>query len=572
MLRVLFISVYFFFSLAVFSQLTERSPKVWLSSLSDQSGLLDSGLNGYEALGFSKDKHWFMKDKLGKGAHVFFVYVSGSEDEFLVSILGLRKGFFVADDSAYLGGDSVVFGGGYKGRARLLDVSLGNVGSHVFYINNRLSASKLYEIVAIDGANSEEVQSYRTYLSIKYGLDLVDKNYYYPGIGSMWGGNDAYHIVGVGRFDKFLLNQRRSRSQGEQRVELSCSSSVDLANVSDGSYVLLGDNGKSMDFNSEGVNNRRWKIESRGLSAVDLYIGLPEEKEKGVYGYVLEVLGNGYKGEYERGGIIFRSISLRDGNFDVVLKRERSGLEVDFFSACSEAYVHLMGGVLEDDVLGVKVYDSNKNELSVSYLSNLKYKVDEVRGDYVDVEVSLKSGGQYMQRYATVWSDIPEDLVKDKYVLLLSDKLEIDLPIGEGRYLYFLKQGEREEKLDSRLIIKEPGNYSLRVVNEQGCERLYSFEVERLGQKDANMIGFEWEVYPNPVSSGEVVTCVFRSDKKRHVELYLYQSDGKLVQRISKFDTAEYKEVELRALSSGVYILAAHIEGEQVEVKKIIVK
>lgn len=125
-----------------------------------------------------------------------------------------------------------------------------------------------------------ELRKVQTYLAVKYGITLGPVNLV-DGLGNVvWSyrHNADYHhnLIGIGRDDAYGLNQLQSMSQNEGAVLAIAVDSFYSDNasheglLSDKTYCIMGDNGKSPSFYYDTISqrmimHREWKVCTRNM-------------------------------------------------------------------------------------------------------------------------------------------------------------------------------------------------------------------------------------------------------------------------------------------------------------------
>lgn len=149
------------------------------------------------------------------------------------------------------------------------------------YFTDRGYNGKIAEVIAYrDALSSTEQQKVETYLAIKYGITLVNKNYIDSEGNIIWNAstNSAYHhdVAGIGRNDVSLLDQRKSKSINNSAIVTIAngnSISSPAAFGEDRSFQIWGHNNSSSNSFSRNIYgqsgdftgiNRIWKVSKQG--------------------------------------------------------------------------------------------------------------------------------------------------------------------------------------------------------------------------------------------------------------------------------------------------------------------
>ncbi len=136
-----------------------------------------------------------------------------------------------------------------------------------FIINDDVTdKTDLYEVLYFDKAFTEaDHQQMQTYLSLKYGITLLNINNYVATNGTKLWHSEAnpktnQHIIGLGRNDNFSLLQKESVNSLDNFLTLSTPYDIE-----DAAFVLVGDNDGALTFSPNGTEfilNREWLVQS----------------------------------------------------------------------------------------------------------------------------------------------------------------------------------------------------------------------------------------------------------------------------------------------------------------------
>ena len=147
------------------------------------------------------------------------------------------------------------------------------------YYNNRSYSGDVTEVVVYnDRLSASEQSRVESYLAVKYGITLVNKNYLNSNGQIVWNysSNQTYHndIAGIGKDDVAELNQIKSRSVNSSAIVTIANGSnfVLPSSISTNfSYLLWGHNAQAtntLSSNFYGLNNngipRIWKVSETG--------------------------------------------------------------------------------------------------------------------------------------------------------------------------------------------------------------------------------------------------------------------------------------------------------------------
>lgn len=153
------------------------TPPFWIKNFMNQDTLTDKKLNSYLPLLLDSNQNWISKNKLKENNNLFIVYKSGIESENLLSIVGKNRAIFLNSDNLKI--PSEIDTNGYNQiYGEILDISFGKIEDGILKINDTTKESLIYEIIIKNNLTLTEINEVRTYLSIKYGIDLLDSKKY----------------------------------------------------------------------------------------------------------------------------------------------------------------------------------------------------------------------------------------------------------------------------------------------------------------------------------------------------------------------------------------------------------
>lgn len=120
--------------------------------------------------------------------------------------------------------------------------------NYVTIVNYPKDLTDLYEVIYVNDAFTNlDHQKIQTYLSVKYGISLLNASNYVDAAGkTVWnsGLNSQYntHITGLGRSDYFNLNQTQTKNSVDNRLEISSS------DFNNNEYFFVGANNEESRF------------------------------------------------------------------------------------------------------------------------------------------------------------------------------------------------------------------------------------------------------------------------------------------------------------------------------------
>src|SRR5690606_11812573 len=293
-----------------------------------------SQLNHHQELKLGNKTNWFTKNRLKSSNNLFVVFKSDSDEPF-ISILGNKHSFFLQPQSFKITVNKDL--NGYnQSYGELMDFRLGDMGDNFLLLNNKADGIELYELILDHNLSEYRTNEIRTYLSIKYGVDLIDhKQYVYKDNKQLWTkAKNNSNIFGLARLDFFNLFQTQSIHSKYKEWSVQFSSDADIENLKDGDYVLIGDNNKMSRFIKE-VNQKTWSLQNNVATHIDLIWNVEKSDEENFYEYFLVWEGKEIRGESNKNKIQFANISLQPGTHDFELRRRKTNLIIHSQSFCN---------------------------------------------------------------------------------------------------------------------------------------------------------------------------------------------------------------------------------------------
>lgn len=178
----------------------------------------------------------------------------------------------------------------------------------------------VYEVIYVNDAFTDlDHQQVQTYLSLKYGISLINDGNYVDANGtSIWNNqlNKTYNqfITGVGRSDYFGLNKLQTSNSVDKRLEIS---SNGFAN---NEYLLIGTNNEKQSFtntNDAEILDASWLVQTNAKANLStLKFNLDNLKSTGVYELVLNASSNfenatnntRFQGKVEGNQLVFENV------------------------------------------------------------------------------------------------------------------------------------------------------------------------------------------------------------------------------------------------------------------------
>lgn len=316
--------LFFVMTICGFSQETTNAffqPKYWLQNFTSSTDA-NHLLNGHAPLQLSKDKIWTTYDKL-RHTNQLFVVVKSNEELPVLFVLGNKKNFFLQSSSFQLNYERNYSIKQFQPTGELLDFFLTDFGKNQLWIvpNDNF---QLYELIIDSSVTPKNVNEIRTYLSIKYGINLLETNqYYYNGINLWEKDSNDKNIFGLAVFDKYVLKQLSSTHSRTQDISLSFSESIERKKLSDGSCILLGTNEKDYQFR-EDVCEKQWTLQSTLSTKIDWQWHISQKEASTQVDYYLLVDKKEYQGKLTDNKVVFQEIDVHIGKQNIQLIRKNA--------------------------------------------------------------------------------------------------------------------------------------------------------------------------------------------------------------------------------------------------------
>ncbi|MCX2739500.1 T9SS type A sorting domain-containing protein [Pontibacter anaerobius] len=436
----------------------------------------------------------------------------------------------------------------------------------------------------------ERVQA-ESYLAIKYGIPLRDRNYVSSAEEVLWHAekNNGYsaRITGLGRDDAFGLYQKQARSTVDttnllviSAGQLTSSNRQNKTRINDGDFLLWGDNtGQLTPKTGEGADSlitfmeRQWLMDVTGTTASQVPTELRLDLSllpKSSLGYWLVVDRSGQGGyaadkfEY----IIADSVSADSIAYfsNMHWDTDNSGKDVFGLARATDMLAVLSGlnnptcaavdgGSAVINVVGGKA--PFRYELSnASTGSSLKWEgaAQALQEQLAAGEYTLKvTDAAQLQVTRTFSLELPgtllvdlgqdQQLEKDGEIFLdATASIPDSIPVTykwESNYGFSSTEG--------RVRITEPGAYTVTVTNQHGCT--FSDEVIVSGHEAEN-----FKVFPNFISSGNTFQIGVSLKEKASVSVKVYDLKGNLHYKVGGENRTEY-HFRIPTRSRGMYMV-----------------
>ncbi len=556
-----------------FSQ-SSFEPELWLYNPTiSRSAESSKRLNFKRQISSNGQSPSLSSRKLNSSGHLFVVYKS-RKNENLLSLIGPKRAVFLEGKQVKLN-DSIDTNGYNESYGELLDIRYGGMENGRFWMNPRIEESGIFEVVLIDKQKSTRpVNEIRTYLGLKYGINLIDHKDYIYNDKELWDGRDKtynHDIFGVARMAYFNLEPDKSIHSKDQDVIISVSKQQ-KAKFEDGAYVLLGNNRQPFTFDRRTkLNQKKWQVQTN-KEAIRVDFSFPLSKlgssEDSFKEYELLVTSNAaetvrYTGRVRDTLLVFRNVAFSNtGNSIIQLKEHRSNFKLETENDCNEIRLKLDSPfALENFRLTVIDDQGKKLWTDTEYKKN--YTIANTTSSYFDITLEYKQGF-FSKRINSFSGTLRASDLKPYYAL---EEKQIEIRLENPQKLtYSWFKDKIEIANGNNITINTPGNYELIISNSSGCEITQSFNVGTSYDNE------QWRVYPNPLYATDDLQVAFDLTQKSSVEMILYQNDGKQVKTFP-LGVVQHDVINLGALNlaSGVYVLVAYI-NEIPQIKKIIIK
>lgn len=549
-------------------------PNLWLynpQKVKDTMPEFDK-LNFHKDLGLTKGTIWNSSKKINTSQHLFVVYKS-KKNENLVSFMGKKSAVFL-DGKNLLLNDSVALDGYNETYGELLDVKFSNMEDGRFWMNPQLKESRIFELVLIDGKSNFSVNEIRTYLSLKYGVDLIDHKQYTYNDKQLWDGSEKNynsHIFGLAEMGRFNLHPLRSVHSKDKDLIISVSKEQRKV-MDEGSYVLLGNNRKRFDFNPKTKFSQKQWLAQTNKEKVLVDISIPLNRlnhcENCFNEYELivgakENDGLKYTATTRDSLLVFQNVAFYGNTANMIrVKEYRSDMKLETESNCSELQLKI-DGPTKIDGFRLSVTDDQGKTVLTEVARKNSYTIQNNASAYFDV--TLEYNRKKLSKRISGIAGALQAVDLKKHYTLTDETLQIRLD-NPKKLTYEWYKADVLIGSGNQIVLDAEGTYTLNISGVQDCTVVQNFSVGK------SMPNEQWRVFPSPADRSEEVQVAFELNQKAAVELAVYQSDGKLVKTIN-VGTIQNGTVTLGnfATASGVYMVVAYID-QIPQFKKIIIK
>ncbi|MBL6445350.1 T9SS type A sorting domain-containing protein [Fulvivirga sp. 29W222] len=447
---------------------------------------------------------------------------------------------------------------------------------------------------------------YETYLGIKYGISLKNRNYVSSREEVLWKADEneefQYRITGIGRDDHFQLYQKQSVNVVDSTELIALSSGtlkeINEANTSifsDQDFILWGDNNMSLvDHKGEGQDSilsmldRKWLVRVNGPTAsnisTSIYLDISQlPKDSLGFWLVIDRSGSGDFSadnlEYIKADSISKdSIAYYKVKWDTDL----SGKDNFSFARMKDLFAVVRtldqpictdpeSGRVKVEVIAGKgpfefTWGSTESEEKTKYNSGDNLEIDRLSAGTYNLQVKDAQGIVFDRVTVLEAEDgIPVDLGPDqsltenKEIILdatasIPDSVEVD-------YTWESSFGLRSTQ--GKIAVNESGIYRVFVTNRtNGC--VFTDEITITGSPIER-----FEVFPNLITQNETFNVSISLKEPLAVQLRFFDLKGNLHAKLGGEGNAEY-QFEVSLSKAGHYMVVLETP-EGTSAKKIIV-
>lgn len=435
-----------------------------------------------------------------------------------------------------------------------------------------------------------ETQKAASYLAVKYGISLSqfeNKNYVNSLGQTIWDLEKhkgfTSSITAVGRDDASGLLQPKSSNMIEEgllTMELKSKSNQ----IPDNYFAFWSDNGKNLLVKKQeqgepiGVS-REWQLDFSNPSDLSLDWTFDPKFIKGTlpqdtfYWLLVDYSG---KGTYDENDSEYIRLGSTSSTEKLVLKdfdwnKQKTGsakftLKVapQMFSRVwiTEAVCGVSGsGELNYTIEGgeapftvtVKKEGSDAVVKQWHQAAKSQTGVQLSSGTY-DYLVKDKKGNLYSETVFVADKEGTFPNLKSEYLLTDGNAVLLDaskdLPAGNYKYEWFYEGAFIDD--NPKLLIDQPGNYELRLINNQECKTSKKIAVTTDGKEitDSSIL----ILYPNPTTDGKFAIAM-QFPKKTNASIDIYNVNGSLLKSTKYNQVETYLHEDVIKGASGMYLV-----------------
>lgn len=438
-------------------------------------------------------------------------------------------------------------------------------------------------------AGGVELQILQSYLSLKYGTTFQYTDYRASSGELIWdynsNGDYSSAIAGIGRDDFFNLYQKQSGYAEDPDMLVIGAGGIAESNAANNTeidrdnYLIWGMNSEPVELEKREedlypykfpVLERRWLMTTKGKNATELSTELrfdTKEFSEGA-GFCYLVIDRAATEDFSAKEIEYLSADSisADGIAyfnDIIWDKDGSGQDIFTFSFGMDNGVSCKYPLCHDDPTGVVNIEVMGAKAPYSFVlesDSLEYRQTWKDQSRFQTVSNLKSG-----KYKLTVTDVfkksatdeivitnPEEFttgLDSLYTLELGKSIQLDAGknvAGEQvEYTWINENGFYDRSQD--VMINEPGNYTVTIINQYGCTVSETIHV-----KPPRGMQYHYSLYPNP-SSGHFNIDVSVIEQSP-VKVGIYTLDGELVRTFNGDGLLNYQFEETLG-KAGVYIV-----------------
>lgn len=545
------------------------NPELWV-----YNPLKKNSIQGFNSLNFknkvslSNNNAWTSQKKIDAPHQIFLVYKS-KVDENLISLIGKNRGVFFNSKKINTA-ENININGYNEEFGELLDLQFSGMENGSLWLNPVTDNSNIFEIVLVDRTNKNiDVNEIRTYLSLKYGIDLIDTKQLTYQKKPLWDNSNTEFnnkIFGIARFDYYNLFYDKSIHSKEGDLIVTSKNYFN-----EGEYVLIGNNDKTLNFDSRTLkSNKQWLIQTNKQNArVDVNIPLDKLKisENELVEYELLSFRNNkisvYKGIQNDSLLSFKNLKLENtAGTRIQLRKNKIDLDINVVETCENIQFKI-SKYNRNKRFDILIKDDTKNTVLASKDVSDTFILDKKNTNYYDVSINYNNK-KINKRFTTTQGILLNNAPNKRYILNSNSEVTINLNNGSNVFYKWYRSDKLIEQ-GNKITLKDEGNYEVKI-SDKYCSLVYKFSVTKSHDNQ------DWVLYPNPANKDEDLHFSFNLKKQLNVEVVIYSNEGKLIRTIS-LGEFKHKEINIGALnlSSGMYMVVAYIDNLP-HIKKLIIK
>ena len=485
------------------------------------------------------------------------------------------------------------------------------LGGLITAFDNRFKGN-ISEFIVFDNPLTElEYAGVQTYLSLKYGVGILQTDYITPKGEVIWSKEEnkdySTGIFGLARDESYNLYQKQAKDNyGLLSICVNDFFETNQNNTGElmrDSYIIASNNGNNPNydisvsddqFGSKLLNKCKWKINTSGttLNQSDIILKINryqlfKDSLSDIYLLIDKSANNDYStftkqlpsNIDQEGNLYFKDIpwgssNLNSANFTFALD-SKLNVELTYKTPnCSKEPAHITGNIIgngspyqltvfneEDNIIQEKTITEQTFDLEINNLGNYLLEIVDSKNNRVRYQSEDK-----LQNYST-----PKLLETDYWIY--SQPIEITIPSSNDLEIVSYNWYYNENWLtnEKQIVANKEGNYTLVYNTSSGCqleESFYVFDKRASNNEDNVTTSIEnytstqenISVYPNPMRDNNYKIAI-NIESPSDIDIELYKMDGAIVykDRLSKADKIIYTG---QIKSTGVFLLIIKVEGK----------